>query len=233
MKKIILTLLSALILWWLNLGIIFADDIELSTNRKSPSTNQFVNLTIETDDDYTGKLSFSAKYRSSSSSSRTSISSLTSSTYFSDYSDEWANGYYKMKYSDDDEVTLRNLVKFKKKGYYRIYVRDTYGNESYIQFSVWVSDDDSDSGSSSKVDGFSSSELNKVKDVYKSWNSMIAQMKRQYISLRRDTYWIRLSDRFYEDMSDVINNKKSRDMDDYEDFIEEFNDWYKYTMRNI
>ena len=62
---------------------------------------------------------------------------------------------------------------------------------------------------------------------------MIAQMKRQYISLRRDTYWIRLSDRFYEDMSDVINNKKSRDMDDYEDFIEEFNDWYKYTMRNI
>jgi hypothetical protein len=81
-------------------------------------------LTIETDDDYTGKLSLSAKYRSSSSSSRSSISN-TSSTYFTDYSDEWDDGYYRMKSSDDGEVTLTNLVKFRKNGYYRIYVRDT------------------------------------------------------------------------------------------------------------
>ncbi len=209
-----------------------SDEIELSTNRKSPSTNQFVNLTIETDDDYTWKLTFSVKYRSSSSSSWTSISNTTSSTYFSDYSDDWDNGYYKMKYSDRWEVTLKNLIKFKKKWYYRVYVKDTYRNESYIQFSVWVSADD-DSSSSSKVDGFSTNELSKVKDVHKRRNSMISQMKSQYINLRRDTYWIRLSERLYDDMSDVVNNRKSRDMDDYDDFISEFNDWYKYTMKNI
>ena len=350
MKKSLFTLLATLILWGMGVASTSADDIELSTNRHSPSTNQFVNLTIETDDDYVGKLTFSAKYRSSSSTSWTNISNLTSATYFSDYSDEWSDGYYRMRSADDGEITLRNLVKFKKSGYYRIYVKDIYGdqdyiqfsvgsdssdsdlqisvspsspdtdewirltiktdddyigrinftklqyrssnssswsnvsmtssayvsnystewsngyyrmtssddgekiisrllkfkkkwyyriyvediygNESYSQFSVWV-DDDGDSSASSKVDGFSTNELSKVKDVHKRRNSMISQMKSQYINLRRDTYWIKLSNRFYNDMSDVINNKRARDMDDYEDFIEEFNDWYKYTMRNI
>ena len=210
-----------------------SDDIELSTNRKSPTTSQYVNLTIETDEDYTGKLSLSAKYRSSSSSSWSSISN-TSSTYFSDYSDEWDDGYYKMKSYDDGEVTLRNLVKFRKNGYYRIYVRDTNGNESYIQFNVWdVDDDDDDDSSSSKVSGFSSSELDKIKTVYKNWNSMIAEMQRKYPALKKDTYWITISNNLYDDLKDVVNNKKVRDFDDYEDFQDAFDDWYDYTMRNI
>ena len=209
-----------------------SDDIELSTNRKSPTTSQYVNLTIETDDDYTGKLSLSAKYRSSSSSSWSSISN-TSSAYFSDYSDEWDDGYYIMKSSDDGEVTLRNLVKFRKDGYYRIYVRDTDGNESYIQFNVGDADDDDDDDSSSKVSGFSSSELSKIKTVYKNWNSMIAEMQRKYPSLKKDKYWITISNNLYDDLKDVVNNKKVRDFDDYEDFQDAFDDWYDYTMRNI
>jgi hypothetical protein len=100
-----------------------SDEIELSTNRKSPSTSQYVNLTITTDKKYTGKLYLTAKYRNSTSSSRTTISN-TSSSYFSNYSTEWNNGYYKMTSSDKGSVTLSNLVKFKKNGYYRVYVRD-------------------------------------------------------------------------------------------------------------
>ena len=75
-------------------------NIQLSTNRKNPATDQYVNLTIETDDDYTGKLYLTAKYRSASSASWSTVSNA-SSTYFSDYSDEWDDGYYKMKSSDD------------------------------------------------------------------------------------------------------------------------------------
>ena len=207
-----------------------SDDIELSTNRKSPSTSQYVNLTIETDSKYTGKLTLSAKYRSSSSSSWSSISN-TSSTYFNDYSDEWDDGYYKMTSSDKWEVTLKNLVKFKKNGYYRIYVKDTSWNESYIQFSVGSASDDDDDDSD--VKWFSSSELSKVKSVYKEWNSTISQMERKYPSLKKDSYWQKLSENFYDDMKDVINNKKSRDFDDYDDFSKAFDDWYNYTMRNI
>jgi hypothetical protein len=121
-----------------------SDEVQLSTNRKSPSTSQYVNLTIKTDKNYTGRLTLSAKYRSSSSSSWSSVSN-TSSTYFSSYSDEWDDGYYKMRSSDKGNVTLSNLLKFKKNGYYRIYVKDTDGNESYIQFNVGVSSDSSNS----------------------------------------------------------------------------------------
>ena len=208
-----------------------SDEIQLSTNRKSPSTSQYVNLTISTDKKYTGRLYLTAKYRSSTSSSWSSISN-TSSTYFTDYSDEWDDGYYRMTSSDDGEVTLKNLVKFRKNGYYRIYVRDTDWNESYIQFNVGDVDDDDDD-SSSKVSGFSSSELSKIKTVYKNWNSMIAEMQRKYPSLKKDKFWITLSNNLYDDLKDVVDNKKVRDFDDYDDFQEAFDDWYEYTMRNI
>ena len=208
-----------------------SDKVKLSTNRKSPSTSQYVNLTIETDSTrYTGKLTFSAKYRSSSSDSWSSIS-RTSSSYFSDYSNEWDNGYYKMTSSDKGEVTIKDIVKFKKNGYYRIYVEDTSGNESYIQFTVGnVNNDDDDE---SNVSWFSTTELDKVKTVYKNRNSMVAQMMRNYPKLKNDTYWERLSNNFYNDMKDVINNKSSRDFDDYDDFQKAFDDWYKYTLQNI
>jgi len=208
-----------------------SDDIELSTNRKSPSTNQYINLTIKTDSTrYTGKLTFSAKYRSSSSDSWSNIS-RTSNSYFSDYSDEWDDGYYRMTSSDRGEITLKDIVKFKKNGYYRIYVEDTNGNENYIQFSVGSSSSDIDDESS--VSWFSTTELNKVKTTYKERNSMIAQMMRNYPKLKNDTYWERLSSNFYNDMKDVVNNKSTRDFDDFEDFQDAFDDWYKYTMQNI
>ena len=205
-----------------------SDEVQLSTNRKSPSTSQYVNLTIKTDRNYTGKLYLSAKYRKSSSDSWSSISN-TSSSYFNNYSSEWSNEYYRMTSSDRGEVTLSNLVKFRKDGYYRIYVKDTDGNESYIQYSVGDTDNDDDSD----VSWFSSTELDKVKKIYKEWNSMIAQMQRQYPVLKNNSTWTRLSENFYDDMKDVVDKKKTRDFDDYEDFQNAFDDWYKYTMQNI
>jgi hypothetical protein len=206
-----------------------SDKVKLSTNRKSPSTSQYINLTVETDDSrYSGKLYLSAKYRNSSSDSWSNISN-TSSSYFDDYSNDWSRGYYKMTSSDRGEVTLNSLVKFKKNWYYRIYVEDTDGNESYIQFNVGKTDDDDES----KVSWFSTTEFEKVKKVYKEWNTMIAQMQREYPVLKRNTSWTRLSENFYDDMKDVVNNKSSRDFDDYDDFKKSFDDWYKYTMENI
>ena len=61
---------------------------------------------------------------------------------------------------------------------------------------------------------------------------MIAQMQKKYPSLKKDTYWSKLSTNFYNDMKDVIDNKKSRDFDTYDDYVKAFNDWYKYTTRN-
>jgi hypothetical protein len=58
-------------------------------------------------------------------------------------------------------------------------------------------------------------------------------MQRKYPSLKRDTYWVKMSDNFYNDTKDVINNKRYRNFSDYEDFKEAFDDWYDYTIRNI
>ena len=110
--------------------------LDVSISPSSPDTNEWIKLNIETDDDYTWKISFSKfQYRSSSSSSWSNIS-RTSSTYVSDYSSYWSNGYYKMTSSDDGEAVLKNLVKFKKNGYYRIYIEDIDGNEDYVQINV-------------------------------------------------------------------------------------------------
>jgi hypothetical protein len=58
-------------------------------------------------------------------------------------------------------------------------------------------------------------------------------MQRKYPSLKRDSYWIKISDNLYNDMKDVINDKRYRDLSDYEDFQDAFDEWYKYTIRNI
>ena len=121
------------------------------------------------------------------------------------------------------------MVKFKKNGYYRIYVKDTDWNESYIQFNVGGSSNDNESS----VSGFTTSELTKVKKVYKEWDDMVWQMQRKYPSLKKDSYWIKLSDNLYKDMEDAIYDRKYRDFKDYDDFQEAFDDWYKYTINNI
>jgi hypothetical protein len=88
-------------------------DLEVTTNDRNPSTSEYIRLTIDTDRDYYGKVTLSAKYRSSTSSSWMNISN-TSSVYFSNYSDEWEQGYYKMKSSDNGHKIISNLLKFAK-----------------------------------------------------------------------------------------------------------------------
>ena len=132
-----------------------------------------------------------------------------------------------MKSSDDGEKTLKNLVKFKKKWYYRLYVKDIDWNENYIQFNVGNISEDGE-----EIDGFTSSELKRVKDVYKNWNNMVNQMKRLYPSLKKDTYWKRMSDGLYENMEDLIDGNYGN-FDDYDNFEKDFDDWYNYTVTKI
>ena len=61
---------------------------------------------------------------------------------------------------------------------------------------------------------------------------MISQMKKEYPSLKKDTYWVKLSDNFYSNIKDVINGKKSRNFEDYDDYVKAFNSRYKYTTQN-
>ena len=119
--------------------------LRISASTTSPSVNSSVRLTIKTDSDYDWRVSFyKVQYKSPSSSSRTTISSRTNSTYFSDYSDEWENGYYKMESSDNGQKTISNFLKFAKKGYYKIFIEDEDDHDTSITFNVWVSSSSDD-----------------------------------------------------------------------------------------
>ncbi len=108
----------------------------VNASNRYPSTNEWINLNIGTDSNYTEKINFSKlQYRSSTSSSWSNIP-RTSTTYVSDYSYDWSAGYYRMTRSDYGYATINNLIKFKRSGYYRIYITDAYGNEAYVDINV-------------------------------------------------------------------------------------------------
>ena len=119
------------------------DTLSITTSDSTVETDEWIDVTIETDRDYTNKVKFKWYYKSSDSSSRKEISS-TNSSYFSDYSTEWSNGYYRMTSSDKGEVTFNKFVKFHKEWKYKIEVEDNDNNSDSVTFTV--DDDDDDDG---------------------------------------------------------------------------------------
>jgi hypothetical protein len=201
-----------------------SDEIEISANRTSPTTSQYVTITVDTDSSYRGRVTFEVQYRASSTAS---WKVQTSSSYFT-ADDEIEEGY-KFTASDSGRHVFSNVIKFNKNGYYRLYVEDNTGESDYVQFNVGSSsNDDKDSS----VDGFTVKELGKITKIYKLRKSLIAQFEKESKSLRNSTYWHTLSDNLYQDMKDVINNKKNRDFDDRSDFRSAFLDWFEYTYQN-
>ena len=198
------------------------NNLRVTTNQSYPSTNQYVNVTVETSSSYRGRVEFSVQYRSSNSSSR---STVTSSSYYD--AGSYFNNGYQFTSSDYGYRTFNSLVRFNRSGYYRLYVRDNNGNESYASFTV-----DTSGSSSSSIDGFSSTELRKITRVSEIWNSMMTELKRTSSKLRNDTYRQRLSDTFYNNMRDVVNDRYNRVFNNWRDFLDAFNEWYRYTSRN-
>ena len=123
-------------------------NLTLSANPTNPNINESINLTIKTDN-YVGKIDLYAKYRDPTSSYRTTINN-NSIEYFSDYSNVWENGYYKMTSSDKGKKTLSNLVEFKKPWTYRIYAEDKNWYSNFIQ--IYVNENGSISSSSQNDD---------------------------------------------------------------------------------
>lgn len=197
--------------------------LEISASPSNPNTYEWIKLTIETDYNYTNKIYFSKlQYKSSSSSSWSNISK-TSSTYVSDYSDDWYNWYYRMYKSDYGYVTLKNLVKFKKSGYYKIFVEDTDGNEDYIQISV-DEDDEINNSENNSDSNLSLSVNNKYPDTQEPID----------VTIKTDNYVgkIKLYAK-YKDSSNSwtkISNTSSVYFSDYSNIWEMW--YYKLTSSN-
>jgi hypothetical protein len=201
-----------------------SNTLRVSTNRSNPSTSQRANVTIETDSSYRDYVEFSLQYKDGSTW-RTAPSS-----YYD--VDNYFNRGYQFTASDRGYVTLNSFIKFTKNYEFRLYVTDKNRNEDYITFNVGGSSSNNNNNNKSDVSGFSVGELKKVTNVSKIWNTVVAELKRQTSKLRNDTYWQRLSDSFYDNMRDVINDRNNRTFSDWSDFMDAFNEWFRYTSRN-
>ena len=190
------------------------DDIEISANDTRPSLSKYINLTVKTDRYYVWKVSFTVKYKSSSSASTWSTISRTSSTYFTNRSTVWTNWYFNMNSSDRWEKTIQNAFKFAKKWYYRITVKDEDWNEDYVDFNV--------AASSSYVDWFTAAEYEMLERIYNVWPTLIYQLKAENPILKNNTTWINMSNTFYNNIKDVIDDKDNREFQDYDDFYAAF-----------
>ena len=195
-----------------------SNHLSVDTTNRHPYTNEWIKLNIETDDDYTDKVYFSKlQYKSSNSSSWSNIS-RTSSTYVSDYSSYWSNGYYKMTSSDDGEAVLKNLIKFKKSGYYRIYITDIYENESYIQIEV---DDDENNNYNSEDSNLSLTVSNSQPKTYDPID----------ITLKTDNYIgkIKLYAKYKSSSDSRIKISNNSSSEYFSDFSNVWENWY-YKM---
>ena len=124
------------------------DNFYLTTDDTTPSTSQYVDLTIKARDsddytitDYTDSVNFKVYYRSSSSSSWTQTTSSTYYTMSSSYTDG-----YDFTSSNNGVKTISNFIKFNKNNYdYKVRVYDENDTSIYneITFNVGSSSNSS------------------------------------------------------------------------------------------
>ena len=207
------------------------DNFYLTTNDATPDTDDEVDLTIKARDndndtvtDYDGDVEFKVYYRTSSSSS---WKLTTSSSYFkidSDYDDG-----YSFKSSYKGVKTLSDFITFKKDYDFKVRVEDEDDSKVYGEKIFEVGG--SSSSSSSKVDGFTSKELDTVEELYDEREDMIDDLKDKYSALRNSSKRKDMSDDMYDNMKDVIDDEDDREFEDYDDFNDAVGDRYSYTDR--
>jgi hypothetical protein len=201
----------------------YSNTFSVSTNRSSPSTNEYVNVTVKTNSSYTDYVYFSLEYYDGYSRRTASSSDYSVDNYF--------NNGYRFTYSDYGQRTFSSFIKFYRTGRYRLYVRDyNSGNRNYVEFNVGGTS--SSDNTPSNVNGFTVGELNKLTEIYNLRNSLIAQLQRQSRNLRNDSYWLRLSNTFYQNMQDVVNNRSNKEFYNRSRFLSAFLTRLDYTNKN-
>jgi len=206
------------------------DNFYLSADDTTPSTSQYVDLTVKARDsdnyvitDYTDAVNFKVYYRSSSSSSWT----LTTSSVYYTMSSSYVDGY-DFSSSNNGQKTFTNFIKFNKNNYdYKVKVYDENDTSIYNEITFKVG---SSSSSSSSVDWFTSSELRTVENIYDKRDNMISNLENSYVKLRNSTRRQNMSDDLKNAMEEIIDDDNNKTYDNFDDFNDAFIDRYKYTI---
>jgi len=206
------------------------DNFYLTTDDTTPSTSQYVDLTVQARDsnndtitDYTDSINFKVYYRSSNSSTWTLT---TSSTYYT-MSSSYTNGY-DFSSSNNGSKTFSNLIKFNRNNYdYKVRVYDENDTSIYKEITYYVGT--SNNNNNSSINGFTSSELNTVEGIYNGRDNMITSLESRYSNLRNSTRRQTMGDDLKIAMREIVNNNNNKTYDNFDDFYTAWLDWYRYT----
>ncbi len=126
------------------------NNLSVSVTNDEPTTNEWIEVIVDINDKYTGKVDFTKmQYYSTKDEKRIDIPT-TSKNYVSDYSDDAKLGYIKFNSSDNGKKELSEFMKFSQNGNYRIYVKDEDWYSDYVQFYIWKWNNTAKSNSSIK-----------------------------------------------------------------------------------
>ena len=107
------------------------NNLSVSITNDEPTTDERVEVIVDVNDKYTGKVDFTKmQYYSFDEEKRVDIP-VTSKNYVKDYSDDAKLGYVKFDSSDDWEKNLSEFLN------YRIHVEDKDWYNDYVQFYIW------------------------------------------------------------------------------------------------
>lgn len=150
----------------------------------------------------------------------------TSSSYYTMAGTYEDNGYM-FTSSNNGLKTFSNLIKFNRNNYsYKIvvYDEDDEDIEGYTTFTG------GSASSSSSVDGFDSDELATIQSMYDRWDDTISALENKYSKLRNSTRWQTMSDDLKDAMEEIINDESNKTYDNYDEFMDAWNDRYRYTI---
>ena len=136
---------------------------------------------------------------------------------------------YTFTSSNNGTKAFSNFIKFNKNNYsYKVvvYDEDDEDIQGYKTFTVG----NTSSSSSSSVDGFTSSQLETVQNLYDNRDEMIEALEDRYSALEDSTRRHTMSDNFKEAMKEIIDDEDNRTYEDYNDFWDGWLERYRYTV---
>lgn len=218
--------------WSSNTNTPSLKNFEITISPSSPRTYDYVNLTLKamntqwyTFTNYTGTTSIAIE-KKDSYGNRSSASS--SDVYLDRSSISFLS-------SDNGQRSISSALRFYNNGEYRIKVWDSNQTAStsyyYITFTnnQWGNNNNNTNNTPSSVNGFTTDELQKVKNVYAIWDNVVSRVESKYTRLRNNTDRKNESNKVKSNMRDVIDNYSNRTYKTYNDFRNGIANWIYYT----
>ena len=205
-----------------------ADEIDITAD-SIIDVDDYVDLEIEIIDssnsivtDYANTVKVTVDYRSSSTASRRDVTFSTTYVSFAGDKD------YDFRTSDRGRKNLNNFLRLRTEGQYKIEIFEE-GNSDIKGTKTIEVGDGNDNSFVDNLDGFTSSQIRAIEDIYNIRPDFIERIEDQDTDFRRNNSRQLRQAQIYNDMRDVLDGSRNREYDNYREFYDELVDFIRDT----